>query len=256
VFFLFNYWGQWDIVLFIKRLLAICLTVDKSPFLGATWFLPALFWVSVSIHIINTLFRKWHIPKIFLLLPGIAVAMVGMHITFPCYISRNMILFLFYILGGLYAYYLKNKIWESAKTVIAILMFAISVILHNYYAGSIARNIYDSKPAFLVIALFSSLFWIWVAKMLDKIPQNRIIDHLAYLGKNSIYIVLWQFIAFKVVILIQIAVYKADIAALMSHPVYDSTGLWFLMYLAAGIYLGLLIGKGADKIMLKRVKKI
>lgn len=106
-FWVLYYWGDWNLNILLKYIFAIGFTLDKVPMLGATWFLPALFWVScsfISIYVLMDKLRKGKDIVIFLL--GILACCVGMSISFPYRISRVLICSLFYVLGYLYNKYI------------------------------------------------------------------------------------------------------------------------------------------------------
>ena len=114
LYFVLFYWGKWSAFVFGKEIIDIFLTVEKVPFLGATWFLTALLQVSVIIHLAIRGFRKNKYGDFALLGMGAAVCALGFAIDFPHRISRTMVCSFFYISGYLY-----NKIyglvWEKGQ---------------------------------------------------------------------------------------------------------------------------------------------
>ncbi len=114
LYFVLFYWGKWSAFVFGKEIIDIFLTVEKVPFLGATWFLTALFQVSVIIHLAIRGFRKNKYGDFALLGMGATVCALGFAIDFPHRISRTMVCSFFYISGYLY-----NKIyglvWEKGQ---------------------------------------------------------------------------------------------------------------------------------------------
>lgn len=86
--------------------------------------------------------------------------------------------------------------------------------------------------------------------------NNKIVDAICYLGKNSIYVVIWQFLAFRFAIILEIIIARAPLHALTAFPVYDSSGGWFVIYLFVGTVVSLFIGKIMDKLVLNRVRII
>lgn len=104
---------------------------------------------------------------------------------------------------------------------------------------SLGDNIYGNKIAFVVGAYLATFFVLWLSKLLAYcFGNNAIIQHITYLGKNSIDIVIWQFLAFRITILIQIIILRVPLKAIVAFPVYDSSGMWWLAYVITGIYGG------------------
>lgn len=241
MFFVLFYWKNWDPLIAVIDVGEIVLTLNKVPFLGATWFLPALFWVSVVVHIILTLSGKKKTSDIILLIIGIAVSILGFQITFPYKISRVLICALFYVAGYLYQKYVRGHIAYAVSTVIA----AVSIVAYIFCAKnnnfSMGDNTYEHKVLFVLGAFLAIYFTLWLSESLDKIGENHIIiEHIIYLGENSIDIVIWQFLAFRLTILIQIVCLGADIGSLTAFPVYDASGIWWSIYFLSGIYGSLL----------------
>ncbi len=102
IYFVLYYWKQWSVSVCIKEISTILLTLWKVPFLGATWFLPSLFWVSILVHVINKKTMNIKFGNIILLLIGLGISFIGFNINLPYRISRTMILMMFYVCGYLF----------------------------------------------------------------------------------------------------------------------------------------------------------
>jgi len=240
VFFLLYYWKHWSIHTLIQDVVKIILTVDKVPFLGATWFLAALFWTSVSVHFFLRLLGHLRLQDYHLLWIGLIGCILGFYHTFPYRISRILICALFYICGYLYKKYIKATITGRIKDLFAIALGIFYIAIANYNTVSMADNQYQNKVVFLIGALAATAFilrfsyWLSIFSILDMLSK-----HLAYLGRNTLCIVIWQFLAFRVTIIFQILTGNANIKSIVAFPVYDASGAWWMLYLAAGIYVSL-----------------
>ena len=243
IFFTLYYWEKWSLLTAIKGIGEIVLTLNKVPFLGATWFLPALFWVSVFVHIFMTLFDKKKYTDIILLIVGIALAVVGFVVTLPYKISRNLICTLFYISGYLYRKYVAMYIKYTANSwvaIICIIVYAFCVRINAFNMGS---NFYEHRILFVFGAFLAIYFWLWFSQSLAQFPigtNKFIVKHIMFLGANSIDLVIWQFLAFRITIIFQIIIMGAGISSLTAFPVYDASGIWWFGYLLTGIYGSLL----------------
>lgn len=241
VFFLLYYWKNWSGRVAGKEILEIVATVNKVPFLGATWFLPALFWVSILVHIFVRWLGKYKYSDILLLLLGIAVCVLGFQVTFPYRISRTLICAMYYICGYLYQKYIRERLSMVVKSMIAILWFTGFLAEASVFAGSLGSNRYDNKILFAIGGFGGIAFCLWVSKLLASyLGEGRIVKHVMYLGQNSIDLVIWQFLAFRIAIVLQIIFLKAKLSAITAFPTYDTEGIWWLVYVIAGIYGSLL----------------
>ena len=242
LFFVLYYWKQWELSVFLKLLFEIIFTIGKVPFLGATWFLPALFWISCIVHIFLKIIKN-EIGCVALLLIGVITTSVALNITFPYRISRTLICSFFYILGYLYKRYLKTRIsFWGGNIICAISILGFVIIILNY-TSSLSSNIYESKIAYIVGALCGTLSLLYFSKIMTKLFGKDIIArHIAFLGANSIYIVIWQFLAFRFAILLQIVLCDVKVSALTAYPVYDTSNGWWVVYTLCGVYGSVLIG--------------
>lgn len=145
----------------------------------------------------------------------------------------------FYITGYLYQKYhvdLNFKIQIVFAGIAGITFFIIS----GNNSVSMPANSYDSHLLFVMGAFCAIYFILILSTSLAKIPSNFLVQHLIYLGKNSMCIVIWQFLAFRIAIILQIIFGDANFHDIAAFPVYDASGIWFLVYVISGIYGSLL----------------
>lgn len=241
IFFVLYYWKNWNFSVGIREVFEIITTLNKVPFLGATWFLASLFWVSIFVHLLVTLFGKYKWCDIVLLVVGIAIAILGFQITFPYKLSRTFICLLFYISGYLYKKYISGRLGIVCETIIAIFSILIYVVITGKYASGMGSNTYDNKFAFIIGAYLAIFFTLWLSNSLVIVAEKTaLFNHLVYLGENSIDIVIWHFLAFRLAIIIQIICAKAPISSITAFPVYEASAYWWIIYLVTGIYGSLL----------------
>ena len=127
------------------------------------------------------------------------------------------------------------------KSMIAILWFTGFLAEASVFAGSLGSNRYDNKILFAIGGFGGIAFCLWASKFLaSHLGEGRIVKHVIYLGQNSIDLVIWQFLAFRIAIVLQIIFLKAKLSAITAFPTYDTEGIWWLVYVIAGIYGSLL----------------
>ena len=246
LFFVLYYWKKWSVQVFIQGIVEIVLTVNKVPFFGATWFLPALFWVCLTVHALKMLCKNFKYSDIYLFCLGIIGLLIGFYVTFPYRINRTLICGFFYICGHLYNKYLRNKYPQTAigkivkEDILAILCGLGYVFIADNNVVSMGDNQYKFKLAFVIGALMATIFVLRVSIWLSTAQKmNKFVKHLMYLGKNSMSIVIWQFLSFRVTIIIQMLTMHISPNAIVAFPVYDASGLWWVLYLLSGIYVSL-----------------
>lgn len=179
------------------------------------------------------------------------MAAVGFAHDFPYRISRTMMLSLFYVTGYLFQKYRKG-IRLKIRIIFAGIAGSAFYIISSNNSVSVPDNFYSNHLFFLAGA-FSAIYFILIfSEVLEKFSNVCFVRHIIYLGRHSMSIVIWHFLAFRIAIILQILFEKADIGAIVAFPVYDASGIWFIIYIFAGIYGSLLWEYVMKKISLLR----
>lgn len=101
------------------------------------------------------------------------------------------------------------------KSVVAILWLAGFLAEASVFAGSLGSNQYDNIILFAIGGFGGIAFCLWVSKLLASyLGEGRIVEHMMYLEQNSIDLVIWQFLAFRIAIVLQIIFLKAKVSAI------------------------------------------
>lgn len=243
VFYILYYWNNWNINIAIKEIIEIILTLYKVPFLGATWFLTALFWISILSNTVIALGKGKSFSDLILLLLGISSGFVGFYFTLPYKLSRVMICSFFYMVGYLFKKYLHKHIATHIKNFSMLLLAVLfNLIASNNYAD-MGNNQYSNKFLFIIGALAGTMFVLRASELVTEFyGNNLLVKHIVYLGKNTMDIVIWHFLAFRLAILLQIVFGDALIKNLVDFPVSDASGIWLYINALAGIYGALVWG--------------
>ena len=197
-----------------------------GPLLGAMWFLRALFWALI---IYDQLHRIVKDKKIVCFL-SFVLLIIGVHITFPFRISNIMVAMGFIAIGDMakeYQFKCNKWLW--------IPCFSIVYIASLFIKASVSTNIYTIPLLFIVTALIGSIGTLSMAYLMME--SKCLVKPLCWLGKNTIGIVIWQFVSFKIVAAIQIFVYKLEWERILDFPViYEyATVKWVVCDILLGI---------------------
>ena len=164
-FWVLYYWKEWDIKVLLKYIFTISLTLDKVSMLGATWFLPALFWTSIIFTTIYHLIRKELIRNICIILISLSILIIGFNITLPYRISRVFICSFFYVLGYFYAKYIGKYVKENiTNNIIAVICLVCFILLTNCNDIDLASNRIKYPILFLLGACAAIFFTIMLSK--------------------------------------------------------------------------------------------
>ncbi|MDO4647379.1 MAG: acyltransferase family protein [Eubacteriales bacterium] len=243
------------------------LTMDKnSRIFGVSWFLGSLFLMAVVYKTLDVLLCWMPLRKWFFMLLFTVAACVSFVIPLPFALNRTLILSMFYAFGVLMKEHKDS--WEkilhpSWGIVLGVVFFCIFVYFGKDHYSNMGKNDYSS-PAFFVLSSFMMSYVILygsylVDKWIFKIGTlwkdhlvGRIIAGLLrgleqitlWFGKNSMDMVLWQFLCFRVVTIIQILRWGNPFwETLLEHPTtYVTRGIWWFLYFLAGTFLSVLLG--------------
>lgn len=186
--------------------------------------------------------RIWVMLAIFLL-----VACCGFAITFPYMLSRTMILSLFFAIGVLCRNYEKQIVLFTQNYKYAIIVcIGIFAITGHYFEANMGANEYKSCTLFVFGAFCMSYSLICVSYMVCKLG-HKVIQYLkkvlVSLGRHSLDIVIWHFVFFRFVIILQIYLNTEEISVrnvLSYYPTYNTNSGWWIVYILVGLILPLL----------------
>lgn len=141
-------------------------------------------------------------------------------------------------LGGyLFAHYkIKTFNWLQC-----IMSFFILVLGRFYWCTALAEPTYSNKIIlpYIVTACFAS--WSFYS-IFDRIKDSRgIISRLfLFIGNNTLQILTWHFLMFRLVSLLIVFVYGMDIDHIGEHPVIKEHPEWWIIYFLVGVVFSLL----------------
>lgn len=224
---------------FIKEILEILLTLNKVPFLGTTWFLASLFWISIIVNVAVNFLRTNRFCDHILLAISIGLCIVGFTVTLPYKQSRTLICSFFYVVGYIYEKYLHKRLISRKRPILAILSLLFYICISTVNECVMGVNRYRYKGLFMVGALLAIYFTLYIAEILGHKKGSYFVRLFIYLGKNSFDIMIWHLLAFRIAIIIQIIVLDAGIKEIVDFPTYFTGEGWWLVYLITGILVSL-----------------
>lgn len=235
-----------------RQLLLVVLTFSKSgEFLGATWFLGALLLVSVLYKLIDCKLPESKTKDAFLLLFFAALAAMAFEVNLKYLLSRTFVLSFFFAVGVYCRKHGIDKTLLSREYAIAAVVSGLAFLLfgrHNW--ANMGKDEYGHTLTFFLGAFLASYACVYLSKVLDDCkakPAAILKSLLSYLGRNSMDIVIWQFVAFRIVIMLQMYLYYEEITVsnvLSYYPIHSTSGgLWWAAYTLVGLFMPILWGK-------------
>ena len=223
----------------------ILLTLEKDgQFFGATWFLGALFTVSVAYRLLNDLIKnRYLLTAVFVLL-----AAAGFLYVFPYMLSRTLILSFFYAAGAL----MKQEdidITRHGNVCLMILSFLIFYLVARHNHANMGANDYSSPPAFIITSFSASYGIFYLSYLLDK-TNKKINAFFKLLSRRGIDLVFWQFVVFYLVTIVQTWPKERSLSVIFHtyKAINDTSHYWWIAYFVVGtagsMFIGYILRKG------------
>ncbi len=207
--------------------------------LGAFWFLRSLFIVNIFFFL--SIWISKRISKQYYLFINAAIVVIYMLISYalkeynyilPLGIGRDMSIVILMYLGYIVR---KLGIEEYSKNLYLILFcFVILGVFSLHYNISIVEGKFTNSIIFLLSSIFGCTMILGISYYIEN---SKAKNFLKYIGNNTIIILVYHFLAFKLVSLIIIKTNNLDIKYLASFPVLKSNSLYWIFYSIIGISL-------------------
>lgn len=236
--------------------------------MGPAWFILSLFLVQnifiFLFPLIKKIFKKNFYQILFFLILGIASIFISNQVwsrnEFLVMILRTNVGVMFYYLGYFYKTNIESKIniFNGKILSLSLLLMSLLVItdinlkfsfVSMEFGGQVLTPIITST-----IGIYISIF---IAKGLDKIIKNKN-DILHIIGRNSLYIMIFQFLIFFIISLIFFKAYHVldDFYGLLTLypycPSYIDIHKFWPLYIGAGLLLPALYGELVSKLKKNR----
>ncbi|MBD5449897.1 MAG: acyltransferase family protein [Lachnospiraceae bacterium] len=230
---------------FIYHIILTLGFVDGEQLAGTIWFLRALFEVSILYVMIDYVSRKCNryrtcfifASSIFIITIGYFLNINNIHIITG--IEQTCYYFIFFTIGVFLQRINIEKVLQFAHThgiyVISVILSASVLIVNNYlFSHALVAEV--NSPFFYVTnGMCGGYCLMAIAKILMK---SHFTEFVAYMGRNSLHIMLWHFLSFKLVSYGYIMFHNMPAYYIASFPVLKVRYLW-IIYTIVGIALPL-----------------
>lgn len=223
----------------------------KEVLLAPLWFLFGLFSGIIVLYIISFVLNRMF-PQKLELLRFIAIVLVFIFgfagaFYFPRYnvFNRPLIIAGLIYIGKLYGLFEREIPNSFFIAVFLFVFYTISTYLSTDINVGAMR--FDNPVVFLVTSLAGFYWLLYFAEYLNN-KDLLIVKYLNLIGDNTLTIMALHYIAFKLVNLLQIAIYNYPIKYLAYYPVIPiKTEYWWILYTIVGILVPLLLAIFYDK---------
>lgn len=233
---------------FATNILKVILFHNNTEIFGATWFLRILFEVSIIYAIIDYFLNKKakkykHIIQIIIsiIFCIVGFVMIDKSISLP-FIDISMLeTYILFELGIIIKKYTKENIKSIYRIIILIFSFLLLLLLSKCGEIEMSKNIYTNLFYYLIASIAG---WYLVYEIAYFISKIKIINNIfEYIGYKSFSILIWHFVAFKLVNYFVVVLYNMDFSNISKFPVLLKNDYWYLVYTLVGIILPLILDK-------------
>jgi len=183
-------------------LLAVYVLMGRTVANGAMWYLTAFFAASLVYHLVidRCLSDRKFLIGTLIVLTAITMALADIPVLLPWSIDLACVGTIFMIAGTLLgrAQFFEKK-WNIPLIAAVFVIYILTSCLDPGINMSIREyGIYGafSVPFFIIVGLTGSLLCIWFGKLIENTAPGRFI---AYVGKNTIFLLAFHIFALEVV---------------------------------------------------------
>lgn len=232
------------------KIFQILTMTGSEQLLGGFWFLKELLYASIfslfTFKLITSINKKLSIRV--LLTTSLVFALFSIMYSYanfkiPTIGSKTLLATSYFIVG--YAFHKINMIYTNInKRGIGIFLFTVFVISSLYVKGSMENKGISIIPYFAV-SIIASVSTIYLTKYIT----GYLMKILDYVGKNTLYILIFHFLSFKIVSLFILMIENLPYTNLSTFPVLeDRNGFMWVIYTIIGVVVPLLIKQAMDKL--------
>lgn len=219
---------------------------------GAIWFLRVLFVITVSFYIIQYLTHKLFPLKFEIISKWFQLSISALFLVIGWFgqnSGKNKLqvftccsIYFIYVAGWRLAQTdISTKLRNTYVALVTIIIcFLILKIVTPESNIGISANIYSSIAHLVVASLAGVILFFALSIQIAKTKYLRIF--LCNLGGASLYIMMFHFIAFKIVTQIEIMYYQYPPYYLAAFPVLITNGWWRILYIFVGCFVPSIIG--------------
>lgn len=213
----------------------------EEQLLGGYWFLKCLFISSVIGFFIIKYNKRTIIGCIFLIFLTIVLQAFDLRVPYWAIGAKDTFAAIFFYIGHSYKKYNINL---HEHFYILPLGFIAVIIGEIYWSGSLLSFKWYNVLPYTISAVLGILAVFYISKLILT-SSSKLVEYITYMGDNTITVLTWHFLCFKLVNLLIILLYKLPVQKLAEFPTiteYSQKG-WFVVYFFIGVLIPLLMSK-------------
>ena len=122
-----------------------------------------------------------------------------------------------------------------------IVSFILLVVLNQFGTIELSQHKYTNPIYFISVSILGWYFIYELAYFITKLKKIPLV--FEYIGKNTMPILIFHFISFKIVNLIGVIILNKEFGLISAFPVLFKTSCWWIIYTLVGITIPILLNK-------------
>lgn len=223
---------------FAKRFVYIVTRMSgHEQLLGGYWFMKSLFFASFISFLTIKYVRKVAIGGGFLLAVTFILYVTNKSIPYLGIGARETLASVFFVIGYMYKKY--NMDWHNRPAIIPIIALFLIPSTMFWSASLLDMDAVRLLP-WGITAVAGTLMVLAAGKLLCR-SKKRIQNLLVFIGDNTLDVLTWHFLSFKIVSLLLIRLYNLPQERLSEFPTIEclSRQGWWIAYFIIGMGLPL-----------------
>lgn len=214
---------------------------DNEQLLGGYWFLRSLFVGSILGFVVIKYIKSPISGGAMLLAITMGLSFVNKSVPYFYIGARESFAALFFVIG--HAYKASDGKYHE-KPYCLFIGFAFVTIGASVVRANLLDFYWWQVFPYTLIAISGILAAFYLARKIE-VQNNKFKSFLVYIGNNTLTILTWHFLSFKLISLLIVKMNHLPIARLAEFPViedYSGKG-WFVLYFLVGVSIPLLFSK-------------
>lgn len=216
---------------------------DNEQLLGGFWFLKSLFWGAIIFYGVKRICQFKYgflFGGAFLIVLSTICNLTHIRVPYWGINETDLAASLFMLVG---CEYHKRSINVTSFYIIAgILLMTTGTFL---WSQQMIKMEWSTMVPYFFTAVIGSILTLWLSRKIIEHNGVKAKELLIFVGNNTLNILIWHFLCFKLVSFLIIHLYNLPIESLAEFPVlkeYASQG-WWLVYTLLGVTMPLLFTK-------------
>lgn len=218
----------------IKEFASRCIHIvvglhGQEQLLGGYWFLPQLLYASVIGFFAIKYIKNIYVGISTVLCITIITSAFDLRVPFWGIGSLTFLSTAFFLVGYLY----KKKYDDWNKGHLSVLFAVIVAVGSVYCYTSMLSFTAEKILPYAICAICGTVMTLNASQYIAS-KKGWIKDMLVYVGNNTLTVLTWHFLCFKIVSLVIILVYNLPIEQLACFPIIPEYASWWIAYFVVG----------------------